>query len=79
MSRVHTDRPRWNGRANRRIPSINRRRSGWWQEFFFIRVTLSDGTDRRAVAAVCTIDEDRYPLSPQLAPLKAVPAKLDPP
>jgi hypothetical protein len=26
-----------------------------------------------------TIDDDRYPLSPRLAPLKAIPAKLDPP
>jgi hypothetical protein len=26
-----------------------------------------------------TIDEDRYPLSPRLTPLKAILAKLDPP
>jgi hypothetical protein len=26
-----------------------------------------------------TIDEDRYPLSPRLAPLRAILAKLDPP
>jgi hypothetical protein len=26
----------------------------------------------------CAIDEDRYPLSPRLAPLRAILAKLDP-
>ena len=42
-----------------------------------------DLTDDETVALVAllrrAIDEDRYPLSPRLAPLKAILAKLDPP
>jgi hypothetical protein len=42
-----------------------------------------DLTDEEAVALVQllrrTIDDDRYPLSPRLASLRAILAKLDPP
>lgn len=42
-------------------------------------IDLPEDEYAAVVAAVRkTIDEDKYPMSPRLGPLKAAPAKLDP-
>jgi hypothetical protein len=52
-------------------------------EHYIDNIMKLDLTDDEKLALIRllrrTIDEDRYPLSPRVAPLKAVLAKLDPP
>ena len=64
------------GRSSKQVTENQRERSIF--QIPLMQLELSDD-EREALARFWSaIDADRYPLSPRLAPLKAILAKLDP-